>query len=198
MKKENGFIQIIIVLVVVVIVAGFLILKKGSLSSIVRIGTPVPSASVDPTVGWKTYFDSKNIYSFKYPSQYGESTLTDNNGQESNFLTNLPDPKISVSWKMFLNTNQGALSNWANEYMKSSFGQHNISDSSLLTDGLQHGNGISFDANIVLTDGTNYSRVVFIPNGNNVIVFTLGGLSSSTDPWFTTFDEMIGTFKFTP
>jgi hypothetical protein len=65
-KNTSGFIHILLILLAVIAIGAVLFLGKDKLKSIVSVGTPVPSATADPTANWKIYTGEK--FSFKYPS----------------------------------------------------------------------------------------------------------------------------------
>src|SRR5258708_8954516 len=53
-RKKQGFAPILILLVAVVIIGVIFLVGKGKLSSIIKLGTPVPSPTADPaTASWK-------------------------------------------------------------------------------------------------------------------------------------------------
>lgn len=72
MDRQKGIIPILILLVVAGIVAVLFIFGKDKLSSFIKIGTPVPSAtSPSNTISnWKTYVSKTGNTSIKYPPDW--------------------------------------------------------------------------------------------------------------------------------
>jgi hypothetical protein len=69
-KNSSGFIHILLIFLAVIAIGAVLFLGKDKLKSIVSVGTPVPSATVDPTAGWRVFSFSQTI-SMKLPTNSG-------------------------------------------------------------------------------------------------------------------------------
>ena len=80
MKKQSGFVPILILIFLLAIVgAGYFAYKNGNLNfsknSLVSSG-PSTMATPGSTENWKIYIDQKDNFSFKYPQTFNQSELT--------------------------------------------------------------------------------------------------------------------------
>jgi hypothetical protein len=91
--KDNHWISILAMAIFVVLslgVVAFLYYQNQALKSMlaslqtpVPVASPTPTATADPTVGWKTYTNPKNTYTFEYPSGLSADTQAAGTGFES-------------------------------------------------------------------------------------------------------------------
>lgn len=92
--RQKGFVQIIVIVLLLVFVGGvayYFGVKKGNIEPVPtqsttsdKIDTPISTTSTtkpttNPTVNWKTYTNSQNKFSFKYPASWDTYPLGESN-----------------------------------------------------------------------------------------------------------------------
>ena len=191
--KSNSFLKIIIVILLIIFLGLGVFLGKTYFSpqalpqQITSVPTLAPTAipTADPTVDWKTYTDSKGLFSFKYPSNLVEEKKT-----------------IEATGASFRN----------NEYLFDLLINYDISSYTSMVDSIKKQvTSKDFSANIINIEpftayldsvqsaGGDYSfsRTVIIPMQNDLVVFILRpkdqNKSSETEKLA---DQILSTFKF--
>lgn len=142
--------------------------------------SPTPSAIIDPTVDWKTYTDSKEMFSFKYPPNWEKSKdvglFNDSSGS---FILDVQKTQTNLSLE---------------EFMKSKCiesGTNFCSDAIVgsITGSIQYDHPIS-----------HYNSIdTLIKQGNTIFDISLASRNpnqSADEVTKSTYNQILSTFKF--
>lgn len=169
---------------------------------------PTPSPTPDPTANWKTYIDTTNGFSLKYPDTYfkfqGDPTLgffiatsATQGGNGPKFLPNKNDVWLGEST---LKTANYSNLNTLDQYITSIAIYENPIKTSITMDGV-NAYKIVYSSQVYCAGNScstiyGYDELV-LKNGNIYVVTMSSGDKSTLDNNANLFDQILSTFKFT-
>ena len=163
-------------------------------ASTTTTNTSTSTATTDPTVGWKTYTDSSDNYTIKYPTTWTVDLQNkdSNNKAIPSFLplgmSNSPHSKfveIQVSQTLLPSASRVGTDAYA-----ATNGNVVTSQSTVVVGGIS-------TTKLVTNLDNGYDTFVYLDKGTKTYVFSFGNITSSDTSYIEAFDNMLSTFQFT-